>query len=819
MFTDNKDKLFCEVAIDLNYLTSENVEKALEQQRVDQAIGVTKPIGAYLFESQILTKEQITQILKIQNKYEKPGQSEIPEKELAITDGTVGANQLAQQYNRAQKIILGAGAVAFFSLFLPWVNAGIIQANGFQQEAYFFLLFIGYPVYRTYKKQPFNKILAGILAAMVILITWVYIYEKLNIEMFGKSLNVVGGGAYFFFLALIATFVGIIMHNNNQMSLPSPTLPVVEANPEQKPFLPAKSVKLLGGVFVLFLLVIALFGSGNSTLTSLERHLSEYRNACNAGDVEKMTSFLPPQFIEQAGGITKMTEVVRATFETAKQQGLDLTKLVYGKPGNIQSDGQCSVTIVPTSINFKMYDGASATLKNSVIAISTNGGSTFFFFEGGDQGKEFLKQNYPKLLEMVSIPIAELLVIKEGKTTQLELRAGNWVEKQEMSTKVEKVLVKEEKVATKNLDQQRQEMVGREGEVRRVGTTVYKVVRSWWQDKLSNNEVLEEHPDANFLLVQLIVRNDDKEARTIPPFKLVDETGGEHETTDKAYAFDGSIGVLESLNPGVQKEGVVIFDCLQTHRYSLKVSGGFWSAEDALITLTPQNDQHVIKSNEVSEKIPTQDNLETPDSLAVRRLIERLYSTRITEGQRSHEAMRPFLTDHLYALLVKERMNPDDGAGDPFEATNDERVAFSVEKPLIKNNLASVTVLLGFERDKLDERVYVQLEKQSDGRWLVYNICYTFSLDMLGSLSAHFKTLVWVNCQNGLNIRDKPGKNGKKVGLLPARACVKIVEQDGPSETLEGIDGKWVLVSFFDENKREELQGWCFSGFLSATEL
>ncbi len=90
---------------------------------------------------------------------------------------------------------------------------------------------------------------------------------------------------------------------------------------------------------------------------------------------------------------------------------------------------------------------------------------------------------------------------------------------------------------------------------------------------------------------------------------------------------------------------------------------------------------------------------------------------------------------------------------------------------------------------------------------------------MLGSLSAHFKTLAWVNCQNGLNIRDKPGKNGKKVGLLPARACVKIVEQDGPSETLEGIDGKWVLVSFFDENKREELQGWCFSGFLSATEL
>lgn len=372
------------------------------------------------------------------------------------------------------------------------------------------------------------------------------------------------------------------------MTSSSPASPVAESNPT----FPVKAVKLFGGILAFILLILAIFSSGNTASANLEEHLSAYRIACKAGDVEKITSFLPPQLIEQTGGITKMTEIVKASFETAKKQGLDLTKVVYETPENIKIDDQFMVAVVPTTINFKMHDGASATLRNSVIAISTNGGSIFYFLEGGDQGKEFLKENYPKLLEMVSIPIAELSVESGGKVTRLELRNGNWVAKQEPLTKA----------VANTIDQPRQETIGREGEIRKVGTITYKVIRSWWQDKLSSNELLEERPDANFLLVQLIVRNDDKEARTIPPFKLVDETGGEHETTDKAYAFDGSIGELESLNPGVQKEGIVIFDCLKTHRYSLKVSGGFWSAEDGLIALTPQNAQHITESGEVSKQ-------------------------------------------------------------------------------------------------------------------------------------------------------------------------------------------------------------------------
>ena len=118
-----------------------------------------------------------------------------------------------------------------------------------------------------------------------------------------------------------------------------------------------------------------------------------------------------------------------------------------------------------------------------------------------------------------------------------------------------------------------------------IGYTSYAVWKAWWSAKLSDNEFLDDKPDAMFLFVKLTVRNDDKKARSIAPFKLIDENGAEYETSSKAWSVDDSIGVLESLNPGVQKDGVIVFDVPQTHKYKMKVSGGYWSTDEALIDL------------------------------------------------------------------------------------------------------------------------------------------------------------------------------------------------------------------------------------------
>lgn len=129
----------------------------------------------------------------------------------------------------------------------------------------------------------------------------------------------------------------------------------------------------------------------------------------------------------------------------------------------------------------------------------------------------------------------------------------------------------------------------KEKETVAIGYTSYAVWDSWWSDYLvKDNTFLDQAPDAKYLFVEVSVRNDDKKPRMIPPFKLVDENGAQHQTTSKAWAVSDALGPLDSLNPGVIKEGVIVFDVPRGHTYKLLVEGGFWSAEKAYIDLDPE---------------------------------------------------------------------------------------------------------------------------------------------------------------------------------------------------------------------------------------
>jgi hypothetical protein len=127
-----------------------------------------------------------------------------------------------------------------------------------------------------------------------------------------------------------------------------------------------------------------------------------------------------------------------------------------------------------------------------------------------------------------------------------------------------------------------------EGDTVHVGYTSYAVWRSRWTDRLSQNEFINQRPDAHFWLVDLSVRNNDKHARSIPPFYLVDEHGAEYERSNKGWAVEDSLGILDSLNPSVTKQGLIVFDVPKEHSYKLKVSGGYWSGEDTYIMLSPK---------------------------------------------------------------------------------------------------------------------------------------------------------------------------------------------------------------------------------------
>ncbi len=64
-----KDKLFVELSIDLGFIRAEDASAAFQEQNIDEAIGVRKPVGAYLAASGKLTREQIGKVVAMQEKF------------------------------------------------------------------------------------------------------------------------------------------------------------------------------------------------------------------------------------------------------------------------------------------------------------------------------------------------------------------------------------------------------------------------------------------------------------------------------------------------------------------------------------------------------------------------------------------------------------------------------------------------------------------------------------------------------------------------------------------------------------------------------
>lgn len=65
-----------------------------------------------------------------------------------------------------------------------------------------------------------------------------------------------------------------------------------------------------------------------------------------------------------------------------------------------------------------------------------------------------------------------------------------------------------------------------------------------------------------------------------------------------------------------------------------------------------------------------------------------------------------------------------------------------------------------------------------------------------------------VTAQAGLNIRSAPNQGAPLLGFAPAGATLSIVNPDGPTENIGGIEDKWCEV------KLGAIQGWAFCGYI-----
>jgi hypothetical protein len=121
------------------------------------------------------------------------------------------------------------------------------------------------------------------------------------------------------------------------------------------------------------------------------------------------------------------------------------------------------------------------------------------------------------------------------------------------------------------------------GDTVSVGYWTYVCNGASWRQSIGS-EYSRQIPDAEFLVVDLTILNNDKTASVLAPLKLVDEQGREYDESSKRMFMDSSFGLLKTLNPGVSSHGYAIFDVPHS-KYALRVSGGFGSGESQSIAL------------------------------------------------------------------------------------------------------------------------------------------------------------------------------------------------------------------------------------------
>lgn len=119
-------------------------------------------------------------------------------------------NMNFKQLSLGKKIILITTVIALISLFLPWVELGILSASGFQQGGYLFLIAFIYPVYCVLKNTYINKV-GGLVCGIVALIASIAYISSKSDEIFGTAINVAGSGAYLFLISTIGLIIGVVL--------------------------------------------------------------------------------------------------------------------------------------------------------------------------------------------------------------------------------------------------------------------------------------------------------------------------------------------------------------------------------------------------------------------------------------------------------------------------------------------------------------------------------------------------------------------------------------------------------------------------------
>lgn len=769
MFVDAKDKLFCEIAVDLGFLNQDQVNKALEQQKVDRSIGVTKPIGAYLFEANAVTKEQISQILKIQDKYDKAAPPQIDQQQQPISPSNSIPVSIAEKSDTGANLIVISGIVAFISLFLNWVDVGIASRNGLDQGGFIGLLFLLYPFYKAVKKQPLMKVVSTLLAFLSLGFVFLYIQSKTT-KLFNKEVNLAASGAYLYLISNIGVLIGLFLYNINE----EVQIAVTNAG------IPVQAPKRSWGSYVVLVLVLFIAYAYIDERAKQKRRLcrSSMRLLLGAVELYNIDHMKNPLRSISAsdysnGGILISSGGLKSPIEP-------LPGCSYSASGDLSGDGyiQCSRhgSLNDDSTDTKTTPAPTPT-QPSISQQQQTAQPLVAQKPPPSAQEEPRSPVVPALISQDASKAPENGTTPQGQGTNAVTTSPDLTQSKAPSMSVASYTGAKDFSFSSDFD----------------SDSALKEKFALFLIKFFSDEAFQAQHYSFPLTV-------DRDLPVGTGRNIFDEQ--KLKSLGK-FSFNQILEKFNiSISPNSPRE---IRADLSSRLYGYAYSFVF-SKENETFKLTTYIDRTFTEANANPKNAST-------DQAEIKTSVLNFY-TEVFKGnfQPQLEDLKSFLSSDLFSLLF-ENAGEDEANTKPFQfMPNDEKhTLFWLSSPVVNGRVASVAVRF----DEMDEpTAFVQLEKiqhvQSSmemDEWFITNICFLNSPDLRSRLSSG--EVGEVIAPSGAIVRDSPSKSGKKITTLPKTSKIAILSKDGPQDKVEKTVANWFKVRLSDKST-----GWVFGGLI-----
>ncbi len=114
------------------------------------------------------------------------------------------------------------------------------------------------------------------------------------------------------------------------------------------------------------------------------------------GNYERVVDLTHPRVVKASGGRQKMIETLRNGLAELRRDGFDFHKVTFGKALNPMKAGNSLVSRIPQTVVMKTPSG-QLQRQTSLMALSEDGGKTWFFADLGQITKKQFGEFFPEL--------------------------------------------------------------------------------------------------------------------------------------------------------------------------------------------------------------------------------------------------------------------------------------------------------------------------------------------------------------------------------------------------------------------------------------